>query len=177
MYIWEFYNGEIPEGYDIHHKVSKRDNEIEHLEMLTKSEHRKVHYDIFSEDRKKQMKLNLEKNARPKAIEWHKSEEGKAWHKNQYERTLAKVKEKEFICENCGEKFKSKPKAKNKFCSNKCKSSWRRKEGLDNEIRICEYCKKEFTINKYSKTRTCSKACSNRLIPRLPQLKNKLSKD
>lgn len=28
---------------------------------------------------------NLNKNARPKAIEWHKSEEGLAWHKKQGE--------------------------------------------------------------------------------------------
>lgn len=39
-YVWEFYNGKIPTGYDIHHLNNKKyDNRIENLECLSKSEH------------------------------------------------------------------------------------------------------------------------------------------
>ena len=39
-YIYEKYNGKIPEGYDIHHKDRDRsNNDITNLELLTKSEH------------------------------------------------------------------------------------------------------------------------------------------
>lgn len=39
-YVWEFYNGKIPNGYDIHHLNNKKyDNRIENLECLSKSEH------------------------------------------------------------------------------------------------------------------------------------------
>ena len=36
--------GEIPKGMDIHHKnLNKLDNRIENLQMMTKSEHQKLH--------------------------------------------------------------------------------------------------------------------------------------
>src|SRR3990167_7896753 len=41
-YVWEYYNGPIPESYEIHHKdFNKWNNEIENLELITKSEHTK----------------------------------------------------------------------------------------------------------------------------------------
>lgn len=41
-YIWRFYNGKIPKGYDIHHKdFDKANNDIENLECILKSEHTK----------------------------------------------------------------------------------------------------------------------------------------
>lgn len=39
-YVWEKHFGEIPKGYDIHHKDHNRtNNDISNLELLTKSEH------------------------------------------------------------------------------------------------------------------------------------------
>lgn len=39
-YVWEFYNGAIPEKWDIHHKdENKHNNDISNLECLPKSEH------------------------------------------------------------------------------------------------------------------------------------------
>lgn len=42
--VWICYNGEIPDGYDIHHKdFNKDNNSIDNLQLLTKDEHNKIH--------------------------------------------------------------------------------------------------------------------------------------
>ena len=61
---WEFFNGKIPEGYDIHHLDENKDNNsIDNLECLSKSEHTKK-YGIFNNQftkGKKERTLNIEK--------------------------------------------------------------------------------------------------------------------
>jgi hypothetical protein len=43
-YIWELYNGKIPEGYVIHHKDrNKLNNSIDNLQLMTESEHSILH--------------------------------------------------------------------------------------------------------------------------------------
>ena len=42
-YVWEFYNGKIPKGHDIHHIDHNRaNNEIENLALYTKSDHARL---------------------------------------------------------------------------------------------------------------------------------------
>lgn len=42
--VWEFYNGTIPDGWDIHHiNENKKDNRIENLECLPKAEHTRLY--------------------------------------------------------------------------------------------------------------------------------------
>ena len=64
-------------------------------------------------------------------------------------------------CVVCGKEFEAINNGQNRFCSNKCKSKWRRDSGVDNETRICKHCGKEFVANKYSKTKFCSRKCSS----------------
>ena len=66
---------------------------------------------------------------------------------------------KKYICKQCGEEFES-TKVGSKFCSNKCRSKWRREQGLDNEERECVVCGNKFKINKYKKRKTWSRSCS-----------------
>lgn len=128
--------------------------------MMTQSEHMRLHGSELTETQKQQKRDNLSEKVRPKASEWHKGEEGREWHKLHYEKMkecLYEKKKRE--CLNCGKTYYS---AKGTFCSNACKSAYRRKLGIDNETRKCVYCGKEFTVNKYSKSTHCSQSCVNR---------------
>lgn len=160
--VYEYYNGEIPKGYQIHHKDhDKSNNEISNLELLTKEEHLKLHGDELKAEEREWRRKNIINNAVPKAIDWHKEKEGKAWHKEHYEKMKNKLHAKEeYFCECCGKKFEAVKNGKNRFCSNACCSKYRRKSGLDNEERICPICGNAFIVNKYAKTICCSRSCA-----------------
>lgn len=160
--VWEYYNGTIPKGYHVHHKdFNKGNNDISNLQLMSSDEHKKLHGSELTNEEIEWRRNNIKKTAQPKAAEWHKSEEGKKRHKEQYGKTKDRFLQKKiFVCEVCGKEFESQNMGRNRFCSNKCKSAWRRKSGLDNEIRVCEICGKEFEVNKYSKAKTCSRKCA-----------------
>lgn len=162
IYVWEKYNGKIPNGYHIHHKDFNTDNnEIENLEMLTENEHLSLHGQL--EKNKVMAKRLIEQYARPKAIAWHKSSKSTEFHKEHYENTLGKLHQQKVtrICEVCKKEFITDAcKPNTKYCSNSCKSKARRIKGIDNVERICIACDKVFTTNKYSKAKTCSKKCT-----------------
>ena len=160
IYVWEYNNGNIPKGYEIHHKDhDKNNNEIDNLDMLTKKEHMKIHSKELTKEQREWYKNNLSEKARPKAIEWHKSKKGREWHKKHYEEMKDKLKIREpKVCECCGEYFIAKT-INSRFCSNKCKSKWRRDNHLDDIERKCEICGKIFITNRYSKTKTCGPEC------------------
>ena len=160
-YIYEKYNGEIPKGMQVHHIDHNKDNnEIDNLQLLTREEHNKIHYAEMNEEEKERRRKNLELNARPKAIEWHKSEKGKDWHLKHYEKIKSKLHViHNFICIECGKQFESE-QTRSKFCSNKCKSKYRRKNKLDEITKKCIICGNIFTANKYRQAKTCSRKCA-----------------
>ena len=162
-YVWEYYNGRIPRGCEIHHKdFDKSNNDISNLELLTISGHRKLHAELLTQQQREQKRENLNKNARPKAIEWHKSEEGRAWHREHYEITKAGLHVTyEYKCLHCGKKFIG--DYGSKFCSNRCKSAYRRANDLDLIEKSCVICGKSFMTNKYRPGDTCSASCRARL--------------
>lgn len=162
-YVWEFYNGPIPTGHDIHHiDHDKGNNSIDNLEMLTISEHRAMHaYETVHVDEERTREhLN---GIRPLASAWHASENGIEWHKAHYSMMADKLHApKEYSCLQCGKKFVS-TQTESKFCSNACKSAWRRATGVDDVERICRVCGRPYSINKYQKTKTCGKECARKL--------------
>ena len=163
-YVWEFYNGPIPDGYEIHHKdFNRANNDITNLECLSKTEHKKLHGELLRDEQRELMRNNLKAKARPKAIEWHKSDEGKDWHtkhiKQQWESGSFK---KELVCTNCGKTYIGGKHGETTFCSNACKSAYRRKIGVDLVPAICVYCGHYFKTNKNRPSKTCSRSCANR---------------
>lgn len=161
-YVWEFYNGKITDGYCVHHiDHDKSNNDITNLALMEIGEHTKMHgveRDALSHE---EMCMNLSKNARPKASEWHRSEEGRKWHSEHINGQIRRGEEKEIVCQKCGIKFQRALLSHSKFCSNACRAAWRRNSGVDNEKRVCAVCGKLFTVNKYAKTVTCSRSCGS----------------
>lgn len=162
-YVWEFYHGPIPDGYEIHHiDHNKGNNDITNLELLKSSVHRAMHaYEMVHADEER-TKSHLDK-IRPAASAWHSSQEGLKWHKAHYLKFAESLHVlKEYTCRQCGKKFTS-SQVNSRFCSNACKSAWRRANGVDDVERICVICGKPYLANKYEKKRTCSRQCADRL--------------
>jgi predicted nucleic acid-binding Zn ribbon protein len=162
--VWTAYHGEIPKGYHIHHlDGDKQNNDIENLVLIRGEEHSSYHGKKRDQEHHQEIVENLLTNAVPKAKAWHGSEAGKIWHSQHAKENYRKMEKREYHCLQCGKVFYKKPISKNKFCSNACKSAYRRKLGLDNIEKECAVCGKTFLNNKYSKQTVCSRECSNQL--------------
>ena len=162
QYIWEKHNGKTDKGYHVHHiDENKLNNHISNLELMHGSKHISMHMNNLTDEQLEDMRINLKVNAQPKAKEWHATEEGSNWHREHYERMKDKLHAKHpRECKQCGKDYDS--LIHSKFCSNNCKSKWRRESGIDNVTRCCIACGNDFEVNKYYKNVTCSKSCSNR---------------
>ena len=160
--VYEYYNGAIPDGYQVHHiDHDKSNNEPENLIALTKEDHSRLHGMELTDEQREARRDNLTQNARPAASEWHRSEAGRAWHLEHYERTKDALRVRVVMaCENCGKEFEGVPNT-SRFCSNACKSAWRRKAGLDDVERVCASCGQIFKTSKYSSAECCSQSCTN----------------
>ena len=163
-YVWEYYNGPIPEDYDVHHiDGDPANNDISNLELREKHEHRRFHARDITDEQREWKRQHMLNTVIPKATEWHKSEAGHEWHKQQIRKQHENgVFKRELICTQCGKTFIGEKNGEHSFCSGACKSKYRRDNHLDDEIRVCAVCDKEFSTNKYKKAICCSRSCSNR---------------
>jgi predicted nucleic acid-binding Zn ribbon protein len=162
-YIWSYYNGDIPEGYHVHHiDHNKSNNDISNLQLLLGHEHIALHTTEYHQINRESVLQHLE-TIRPLTKEWHSSKSGIDWHKQHYEYTKAKLHLRiDMVCKNCGSLFQGLPNH-SIVCSNKCKSALRRKSGIDNIKVDCYVCGMEFIKNKYSKHLTCSQKCGHQV--------------
>ena len=159
-YMWECANGPIPKGYDVHHIDGNHDNNtLDNFALVLNENHVKHHHENISEGRKAKLRKVLEDN-RQKAADWHKSEEGRKWHSQNSKKQMENREYRTFKCIVCGREFTSRAIQGAKFCSNSCKSKWRRDNGLDDVERTCRVCGAKFKVNKYSKKECCSKRCA-----------------
>lgn len=160
-YVWEFYNGQIPKGYDVHHKDHNVDNnDISNLELLSRAEHAKRHAEERSPEELESKRRNMD-HARIYASQWHGSAQGHEWHKAQYEAMKDKLYQiKSFTCLVCGKEFQSK-KYEAKFCCPAHRAKYRRLLGLDCITKICPICGKEFKTNRFKPSLTCGRKCGN----------------
>ena len=134
--VWEFHNGPIPEGWHVHHKDGNVDNnDIENLECLPADEHAAKHSEERSAHASRPEQLEHLARIRPKATEWHRSEEGKKWHAevtakhlqvggkawkaNKERREREKANPIPRNCAECGAEFLS-ATGRAQLCSNAC---------------------------------------------------------
>ena len=162
QYVYEKYNGPQLRGFSVHHvDFNKDNNSIDNLVLLNKSEHSSLHikrYFSKLENREKQ-KIHLNK-IRPDHV-WPLDEKEKEIFRQHLKVSMSNIKPIIKFCEYCGHEYSVKPLGTSRFCSNKCKSAWRRKEGLDNIERDCPICGKFFFTNKYRGSKTCSRHCGD----------------
>lgn len=162
--VWEHHNGPILDGHHVHHEDEDRsNNQSDNLECLSPHEHLGGKHGEASAERGK-VALSA---AREGAAKWHGSEEGRKWHSKHFEESIRPIMDQQVdcTCEQCGKGYQlGRIAAHNsKFCSNACKSAWRRAAGLDDEQRQCAQCGAEFTANKYKKQKACSRDCGGKL--------------
>lgn len=133
--IWEFLNGPIPDGYDIHHKDGDpSNNDPDNLEPILRSEHRRHHSEQNRGKCSDAQREHLER-VRDRASQWHRSTEGRAWHEQNTKKhfqhggaaqTALRAAREEVrknpyknTCVVCGVVFDAFTR-KTQFCSNTC---------------------------------------------------------
>ena len=153
--VWQYYNGEIPEGYLIHHDdENPKNNASSNLVLKTKSEHRREHVTAAPIADRKPMKCD-----RCGKI-FDAYDNGAKLHFCPECRAHAHYERKKFpiTCEWCGKQFFSKSKA-TRYCSSAC---WGKAVSVRNgrhETKTCPICGKEFTARISEHKIFCSRKC------------------
>ena len=114
VYVWEYFNGPISKGYHIHHiDGDKSNNDIQNLQMLSATEHERLHGKMLTENQRETLRKNMAK-ATVMAKEWHNSNEGheckSAWRRKSGIDDITK------ICFKCGKEYIANKYQKTKYC-------------------------------------------------------------
>lgn len=159
--VWKAAHGAIPAGHCIHHRDGNPlNNALDNLACVPREEHHRHHSDAHRGVLDPTRLASLEK-ARPLAAQWHRSAAGRRWHSALGKQSWQGREPLERVCAQCGRSFGTMARRESdRFCSNACKSAWRRQSGVDNETRTCAWCGKEFVANRYDKKRFCTRSCS-----------------
>lgn len=132
--VWEYHNGEIPEGYHIHHLDGCRaNNEIDNLALLPGVGH--LHNHMLTEERRTNSYKAIE-IARKAASEWHGSAAGREWHSELAKRVWAEVTPRQKVCTYCGATYETRDLSnrENHFCSGKCRAAYGRKKRREGKV-------------------------------------------
>lgn len=157
--VWEHHRGPVPDGYHVHHRDEDRShNGIRNLKLMKGGDHI-AHHNNEPEKLERMRQLGLE--MQPRTAAWHRSAEGREWHRQHHEATSgALYATRSATCSVCGNGYETTRVKYTRFCSKACKAEERRRSGVDDVTLPCAHCGKKFTRNKYLKRSHCSKRCS-----------------
>lgn len=169
--VWQYYNGAIPEGdYEIHHKdLNPANNESSNLQLLTRSEHQRLHSRITEPQtcvcevcgKSFQVQNRRRKLSRFCSLECRNFAR---WNSPRYKKVR--------VCVVCGKNFITDKYKTGICCSVACRqefvASKRRKEPVQ---KICPTCDKVFVTKKPSQI-YCSRDCYHKARGNINQINN-----
>lgn len=160
-WVWINHHGAIPEKMDIHHIDGNKDNnEIENLEMISRSDHLKRHWQEGRFD------LDQRRKQLAEARTWLRTPEGRKTQsqntKNSWEKRKLEPPQWEIQCKGCGTNFKTRQKWA-KWCNQACFRKWKWKNKISFVDKKCWICGNVFFNHKFSRVRTCGKECGIKL--------------
>ena len=149
--IWRRTFGPIPRGWHIHHENGDPfDNRPKNLECLSPKEHAERHPDPSR---------TFSRKASLAAAAWHRSSAGRRWHRKHGKGVFSRRRPTTRRCQMCFREFIS-ISIRARYCSNACKSAYRRRIGLDIIERVCLGCGRSFCVSRYDDTKNCSRSCA-----------------
>lgn len=128
--VWVFHNGPIIDGMHVHHiDGDTANNDISNLACISRKEHWQLHAGELSVRNRTPEQLAHLASIRPKASEWHRSKEGREWHRNHALTSLSKSWGKPralptiaMQCTWCGTEMVAKS-TKRLFCTSTCQNA------------------------------------------------------
>lgn len=132
--VWEYHNGDIPEGYHVHHKDGDRsNNQICNLVLMDGSEHLREHMSRPERVEKSRKDILI---AVKKAPEWHGSKAGAEWHSKHAKEYWENADMQTYKCTFCGKEYQTRAVRHkgNHFCCGNHKAAFRRARVKAGEI-------------------------------------------
>jgi len=126
--VWEFHNGEIPDGFHVHHVDNDTaNNQSENLECIPAVSHLAGRHGEESGIRGRRSI----KRANTVASAWHGSAAGKQWHSEHFDKHIRPVMEARIpaVCEECGKEYlvSAAKQKQGRFCHPNCRARALRK--------------------------------------------------
>lgn len=152
--VYRYYQGEIPTGYEIHHRdENPANNAPDNLQCLTKSSHSALHHrDGVG---KKTKNFICAQCGKPLTI--RATANRRFCSQTCYIKYCNEKKKRPSVCAFCGKIFIAHDK-RQKFCSQSCNAKFQFKD--HRETRTCPICGKTFTARISTNKRACSQACA-----------------
>ena len=146
-------------GYEVHHIDGNKDNnKIDNLKLLSKEEHCKIHNNRNENSHRHVCK----RCGRTYWSSVSKSADVCDRCAPEFAIGGSSVLMIKKTCEYCGSEYETKGvnRSRSKFCSNNCKSAYRRASGVDKIEKVCVFCGNTFKTDKYSGAIYCSPRCA-----------------